>query len=216
MEAEKFVELVRKMRENSKGRNFEQSVELVVLFRGVDTKKPEGRISGEVVLPHVPKRPARVALFAEGELARQGREAGADSVVSREEIERMGANKKAAKKFAEEHDFTIAQADLMVPIGKSLGQVLGPRDKMPRPVPPTANIKGMIERLRKTVRFRARDQMAIGVRIGGEGMTDEQLAENAAAAFEAIRHKVEEKKGEVVKVILKTTMGKPVQMEVKE
>lgn len=214
MQAEKFAELVRKMRENSEKRNFEQAVELVALLRGVDIKKPEGRISGEIFLPHVPGTPAKVALFAEGELARQGREAGADSVISREEIAAMGADRKMLKKFAEEHDFTIAQADMMVMIGKSLGQVLGPRDKMPRPVPPTANIRGVIERLRKTVRFRTKDQLAISVRIGVESMTDEQLAENARAAFEAIKQKVEEKKGDVVKIMLKTTMGKPVKMEV--
>jgi large subunit ribosomal protein L1 len=216
METEKFAELVKKMRESSKKRNFEQAVELSVIIRGVDTKKPEGRISGEVFLPHVPGRPARVALFAEGELARAGREAGADSVISRDEIAKMGADRKLVKKFADDHDFTLAQADLMVLIGKSLGQVLGPRDKMPRPVPPTANIRGMIERLRKTVKFRAKDQQAVSVKIGVEGMDDQQLAENARAAFEAIKQKVEEKKGEVVKLIMKTTMGKPVKMVVEE
>jgi large subunit ribosomal protein L1 len=216
METEKFAELVKKMRESSKKRNFEQAVELSVIIRGVDTKKPEGRISGEVFLPHVPGRPARVALFAEGELARVGREAGADSVISRDEIAKMGADRKLVKKFADDHDFTLAQADLMVLIGKSLGQVLGPRDKMPRPVPPTANIRGMIERLRKTVKFRAKDQQAVSVKIGVEGMDDQQLAENARAAFEAIKQKVEEKKGEVVKLIMKTTMGKPVKMVVEE
>jgi len=216
METEKFAELVKKMRESSKKRNFEQAVELSVIIRGVDTKKPEGRISGEVFLPHVPGRPARVALFAEGELARAGREAGADSVISRDEIAKMGADRKLVKKFADDHDFTLAQADLMVLIGKSLGQVLGPRDKMPRPVPPTANIRGMIERLRKTVKFRAKDQQAVSVKIGVEGMDDQQLTENARAAFEAIKQKVEEKKGEVVKLIMKTTMGKPVKMVVEE
>ena len=216
METEKFAELVKKMRESSKKRNFEQAVELSVIIRGVDTKKPEGRISGEVFLPHVPGRPARVALFAEGELARAGREAGADSVISRDEIAKMGADRKLVKKFADDHDFTLAQADLMVLIGKSLGQVLGPRDKMPRPVPPTANIRGMIERLRKTVKFRAKDQQAVSVKIGVEGMDDQQLTENARAAFEAIKQKVDEKKGEVVKLIMKTTMGKPVKMVVEE
>jgi len=216
MQAEKFVELIKKTRENSRKRNFEQSVELVAIIRRVDTKKPEGRISGEVFLPHVPGKPAKVALFAEGELARTGKEAGADFVISREQIAELGANNKMLKKFAEEHDFAIAQADMMVMIGKSLGRVLGPRNKMPKPVPPTANVKGLIERLRKTVKFRAKDQQAISLKIGVESMSDEQLAENAKAAFEAIKQKVEEKRGEVVRLVLKTAMGKPVKVEVEE
>ncbi|MEM2875107.1 MAG: 50S ribosomal protein L1 [Candidatus Hadarchaeales archaeon] len=216
MQVEKFLELVKQMRSKSEKRKFEQSVEMTLMIRGIDTKKPEGRISGEAMLPHQPGRPAKVALFADGELARVGRDSGVDTVLSRDDIGRLGDEKRELRKLAEEHDFILAQADMMVAIGKSLGKVLGPRDKMPRPIPPTANLKPLVERMRKTVRFRARDQQAISVRIGTEGMSDEQLAENARSVFEAVKQKVEEKKGEIKKVTLKTTMGKPVKMGVEE
>lgn len=210
---ENILKAIKQMREAGQKRKFEQSVDLVVVLEGIDLKKPEGRITEDVLLPHQMREPKKILVFADGELARRARDAGADLVLSRDDVEALGREKKKAKKLAAEYDFFIAQADFMVLIGKTLGAVLGPRGRMPKPIPSTADPRAIIERMKRTVRVATKDQAALHAKIGTEGMSDEQLAENARAVLDAIEHKVGESAGGISKVQIKTTMGKPVKLE---
>lgn len=209
----KVLEAVKKAKEASGKRKFVQNVDLTINLKEIDLSKPENRINLEVVLPHGIGKPRKVAVFAIGELARSAREAGADLVLGREDIEALGRDRKRAKRIVDEHHFFIAQADFMPSIGKSLGPVLGPRGKMPKPVPPTANLKPLVERCRRTARVRARDQPAIHVSVGVESMADEQLAENISAVLDAVEGKLEKGRRQIKSVHVKTTMGKPVRIE---
>lgn len=214
--AEKVKDLlsaVKMARAASPKRNFSQSFEIQIALKEIDPKKPEGKIAEEVVLPHYPGEPKRVVVFADGELARRAREAGAVRVLGREEITELQKDRKQVKKLAEEFDFSIAQADLMILIGKALGPVLGTRGKMPKPVPPTADPAPIIERLRRSVRIATKEQLAVSAKIGVESMSDEEIAANAKAVLDA----VEKRLGDVSKIAavrIKTTMGKPVELEV--
>lgn len=207
-----LLEAVRKAKEAKGERKFKQSFEISVAVEGLNPKKPESRITVDVTLPHVPGRPQRVLLFADGELARRGREAGVDVVIGKEEILKFEGNKKEMKKLVKSCDLTVAQADLMVLVGKIFGPILGPRGKMPRPIPATADPAPLIERLRRTVRMMNRGQLCFHARIGDETMDDEKLAENAVAVVEEIERKVSEVGGKIKAVYLKTTMGKPVKV----
>ena len=212
--SENLLKAIRAMRENNPKRRFTQSVDLAISLKNIDPSKPEGRIEEHVVLPHGVGEPCKVGVFAEGELGRRARDGGADFVFGRADIETFGRERKRAKKVAGECGFFLAQADLMVFIGKALGPVLGPRGKMPRPIPPTADPKPLIERLKKTVRMRTKDQLALQAQIGSESMDDEKLAENARALLEAVEHRLERGLDQVRAVRIKTTMGKPVKVEV--
>lgn len=212
--SEKLFNAIKQMRENSPQRKFVQSVDLSVNLKGIDPKKPGGRITEDVVLPHGVGKPQKVCVFGEGELARLAREGGADLVLGRADIESLKQERKRAKKIADEFDFFIAQADLMVSIGKALGPVLGPRGKVPKPIPPKVDPRSMIERLRKTVCARVKDQPTLHAPIGVESMSDEQLEANARALLEAIEHKLGGGLNQVQSVHIKTTMGKPVKVEV--
>ena len=212
--SENLLKAIKLMRENSPQLKFKQSVDLSINLMDIDPKKPEGRIEEDVVLPHGVGKLRKVGVFAEGELARRARDAGADLVLGRSDIETLKQEQKRAKKVADECDFFIAQADLMVSIGKALGPVLGPRGKMPKPIPPKADLEPLIERFRKTVRTRVKDQPTLHAPIGVESMSDEQLEANARALLEAIEHKLEKGLGQVHSVHMKTTMGKPVRVEV--
>ena len=209
---EDLLKAIRQMRENSKPRKFLQSVELLVGLRDIDLKKPENRISEDVVLPHGLGKQRKVAIFAEGDLALRAKEAGVDLVLGRDDINALQKDKKRAKKIAEEFDFFLAQADLMPLIGRALGPVLGPRGKIPKPVPPSADPKGLLERYRKTIRIRTREQPVVHAPIGTEQMGDEQLADNASAMLEALEHKLEKGMHQIGSVYIKTTMGKAVRV----
>ncbi len=211
--AENLISAVKQMREASPKRKFEQSIDLLITLEGLDPKKPEGRIREDVVLPHQVGEPKKVLVFADGELAHRARQAGADLVLGRHDVEALGRERKRAKKLAAEYDFFIAQADIMVIIGKALGPVLGPRGKMPKPIPPTANPGPLIERMKQTVRMMTKDQAALHAKIGVESMSDEQLAANARAVLETVEHRLGEGTGNIRAVQIKTTMGKPVKLE---
>lgn len=211
---ENVLKALKQMREASEKRKFTQSVDLTISLKDIDLKKPENRIAEEVVLPHGIGKPRKVVMFAEGELARRARDAGADSLFGREDIDTLQKDRKRAKQIANGHDSFIAQADLMPLIGKQLGPVLGPRAKMPKPVSPKVDPRPIIERYRRTVRVRTREQPALHVPVGVESMTDEQLAENIRAVLDVIEHKLERGFNQVGSLHVKTTMGKSVRIEV--
>jgi large subunit ribosomal protein L1 len=211
---EELSQVIKQMRGQSKKRNFEQSVDISVTIGGIDPKKPESRVSVEVALPHGAGEPKRVLVFGDGEFARLAKEGGADLVMNRREVEALQGDKKRVKRFAEDYDISLAQTDYMVLVGKVFGPVFGPRGMMPRPLPPTANPAPLLTRMKNTVRVTARSQLGLHAKIGKESMTDEQLAENALAVLEEIERKVTGMGGEVKAVYLKTTMGKPVKLEV--
>lgn len=211
---ENLLSAIKQMREASPKRKFEQGVDVIITLRGVDPKKPEGRITEDVVLPHQVGELKKVLAFAEGELARRARDSGADLVLSRRDVESLGRDRKRAKKLAAQHDFSIAQSDFMVMIGKALGPVLGPKGKMPKPIPTTANPGPIINRMKKTMRMATKDQAALHAKIGVESMSDEQIVANARAVLDVVEHRLEEGQGEIGVVKIKTTMGKPIKLEV--
>ncbi len=215
VKTESLLNAIKQMREASPKRKFEQSVDLSIILDGIDLKKQEGRLTEDVVLPQSVEA-RKVLVFADGELARKAKDAGADLVMSRRDTEGLQGQRKQVKKLASDYDFFIAQADFMVMIGKVLGPVLGPRGKMPKPIPPTADPGAIIERMKRTVRVATKDQAALHAKIGVESTSDEQLAANAGAVIEAVERKVGEKGGKLGAVIIKTTMGKPVKVGVEE
>jgi large subunit ribosomal protein L1 len=214
IQIENLLSAIKQARETGGKRGFTQTFELSLNLKDIDLKKPESRISEEIVLPRGIGRPRKVAVFAEGELARKAKEAGADIVLGREEIESMQGDKKKAKKIADEYHYFLAQADLMPSVGKFLGAVLGPRGKMPRPIPPTADPAPLIERGRKVTRIRLRDQPTVNLPIGVESLSDQELAENAKIVIDTVERKLEKGFNQIASVYVKTTMGKPVKVEV--
>src|ERR671924_586767 len=154
------------MKGKTEKRKFNQSVELAVKLRELDLKRPESRINESLELPTPASKDVKVAVIAGGDLAVRAKNAGADLVIGRDELDKMGREKKEARKLAQKYDFFVAEAPLMPLVGKSLGQMLGPRGKMPTPVPPTAPIDDVIKRQRRNVRLKMKDQPVIQVRLG--------------------------------------------------
>ncbi|RMF88881.1 MAG: 50S ribosomal protein L1 [Methanobacteriota archaeon] len=208
---EEIVKAVGEVKKAPK-RKFRQTVDLVVNLKNLDMNRPENRIDQEVVLPEGRGKDVRIALFAEGELAHQSKKI-VDTVLSKDEIEALAKDKKKAKAYAERHSFFLAQTDLMALIGKSLGPVLGPRGKMPRPVPPNMDIKPLVERLKKTVRIRTKDKLTFHLPVGTEDMDDAAIARNVEAVLNVLENRFGKGAHNIRSVYLKTTMGPSVRLE---
>lgn len=202
-----IAKAVADMRGKTEKRKFPQSVELAVKLREIDLKKPEARITEALELPTPASKNVKVCVIAGGDLAVRARNAGADLVLGREDLDRLGREKKEAKKIAREYDFFIAEAPLMPQVGKTLGQVLGPRGKMPTPVQPTAPIDEIIKRQRRNVRLKMKDQPVIQVKVGSEEMNDDVLVQNIQTVISRLEARLERGPKNISKVAIKTTMG---------
>ena len=194
-----------------KKRNFIESVEVAINLRDVDLQNPQKRINAEVALPHGRGRPARVAVFAQGEMAVISKKI-VDTVISPDQIDDLSENKRDAKKLADKFDFFVAETGLMATIGKSLGVVLGPRGKMPRPIPPQADIKRIINSLTNLVPVKSKDRPTFHVPIGNVSMPQDQLAENLETIIKRVESSLDRGSDNIASIWIKTTMGKAVRL----
>jgi len=204
---QQIEEAVKKVLENSKPRNFTQSIDMVITINDLDINKPENRLDEEVLLPNGRGKDVAIAFIAEGELAYQAEQAGADLVINKERLEELGKNRAEAKKLANSYDFFVAQADLMPTVGRFLGPVLGPRKKMPKPVPASANPTAILGKLRSTIKVRVKDQPIVQSIVGSEDMTEAQIAENIDAVMEVLERNLEQGSKQIKAMYIKTTMG---------
>lgn len=205
-------EKIKQAIKDSTERKFLESLEISVNLRGVDLSNPKNRINEEIVLPKGRGREIKVALFGSEEM--RGRVKGtADFVFGAEDLSKFADDKKAFKKLVNQIDFFLAEANLMATIGKSLGTVLGPRGKIPRPIPPSVDPSNSIVLLKKTVRVRSRDKRTFHVPVGNKNMSEKDVAENIKEVMKRIASKLEKGYGNIDSIYLKTTMGKAVRLE---
>jgi len=209
---DEIVRALGELRKNLTKRKFSQSIDLVVRLREVDLKRPENRINETITLPNPPDKALKVCVIASGDLGTRAKAAGADMLVTRQEMDNLSKDKKSARKLAQDYDFFIAEAPLMPLVGKALGSFLGPRGKMPTPVPPNAAIDQIISGHRKMVRVRMREQPVLQCRVGTEAMPDEKLVENIQAVVSRIEQKLERGFKNVGEILIKATMSKPVKI----
>ena len=208
MAEKKIVDSVGKILEESKklDRKFKQKIDLVINLKNLDLSIPKNRIDEEIILPYGRGSEAKVALFASGELALKAKK-HVDLLIKPEEIEDFSTDKSKFKKVADSHHFFIAEAPLMPTIGKTLGTVLGPRGKMPKPVPPNADVSGLVKNLRSTVKVRSKSNKTFHTIAGEETMSEEDIAENISAIIKRLESKLERGRMNIASVYVKTTMG---------
>jgi large subunit ribosomal protein L1 len=197
-----------------KPRRFRQSVELIVVLRDVDLNKPENRINLLVELSHPPKL-NKIGAFAHGAFEVQVKNAGVDAVITKDQIEALAGNKRAIRKLAKQYDFFVSSPDLMPLLGRVVGPIFGPRGKMPEVVPPNADVKAVVERLRRAVRLRIRNEPVVKVRIGSEAQRPEEILENALVVLEEINRKFPLRQ-HLRDLYIKKTMGPPVKVRALE
>lgn len=216
VERENLREALKELREKTPKRNFNQSIELIINLQDVDLKKPENRIQETIELPHPLGKKVSVGVFASGDAALRARRAGADIVLEREEIESLMGDKKRQRQIANKADSFIATAPLMPIVGRVFGAILGPRGKMPTPIPPTANIESEIERHKKLVNVRARGQPVLSCRVGTEDMSDDDIIDNIDAVLRRVEGKLKRGIKNISSIYIKATMGPPIKVRIRE
>lgn len=209
---EKVLAAVTKARENAKQRKFTQSWDFCMGLKNIDMKKPENRFSIDLPLPEGTGRDTKVALFAD--TTSEETKKKVDRLIAKAEIEAMAGDKKKIKQLADSYDWFFGEITLMALIGKTLGIVLGPKGKMPRPLPPKAPIEPIVARARKSAPISLKNTPTIQVTVGTEKMTDDQIAKNIMAVYTTVRDKLPKGMHSIKSLHIKLSMGKPVKFQV--
>ena len=206
---------IQKIKENSKKRNFLQSVEMMVNFTGLDMKKPQNQVNVKVVLPHsTGKGSGKIAVFAKTDEFLEAMKAKVDLVVNEKEIEALSKNKQKVADLIT-YDSIFAEGAAMLTVAKFLGQQLAPKGKMPKPV---LNVNSFDETLAQ-----AKTQITISNKkgkfmpvvhtvVGKEDMKDEEIVDNMLVVYESVRETLPQKKQNIKNIYLKMTMGSPVKI----
>ena len=182
---------------------FDETVELH--FRlGLNVRHADEQLRGTLMLPHGTGRATRVAVFAEGDKAREAQEAGADAVGSADLAKRV-------EEGFTDFDVAIATPDQMGNVGK-LGRILGPRGLMPNPKTGTVTFdiaKAVNEAKAGKLEYRADRGANVHVSLGKKSFSERQLVENYAAVLdEILRAKPSAAKGRYIRrIALTSTMG---------
>src|SRR3954468_5673857 len=202
------TEAIRLVRELATAK-FDETVE-VHFNLGLNVRHADQQLRGTLMLPNGTGREVRIAVFAEGDKAREAEEAGADVV---------GAADLATKIEGgfDEFDVAIATPDMMGTVGK-LGRILGPRGKMPNPKSGTVTFdvaKAVTEAKAGKLEYRTDRGANVHLAIGKKSFEERPLTENYAAVVEEIvRAKPAAAKGRYIRAItLTTTMGPGVHVD---
>ena len=213
---QQLAELAKKGKEQAKETKFTQSVEVMISLKEVDPKKTDLNINEIVYLPHPVSKQARLCFIGSGDLAVRAKNAKANLVMDPSQLENYGGSKRDAKKLARSYDFFLADTALMPRIGKVLGQALGPKGKIPTPVPPNSPIEAMINRMRTAVRVRSRGSLGIMAKVGDSKLSEPEIADNIVAVVNAVSKKLPNGDKNIRTIMVKPTMGKPAKQVVEK
>jgi large subunit ribosomal protein L1 len=202
------AEAVRLVKELGRA-GFDESVEVHVRT-GLNVRHADEQLRGTIALPNGLGKEVKIAVFAQGDKAREAEEAGAD-VVGGEDLA-----KRVQEGFTD-FDVAIATPDMMPVVGR-LGRILGPQGKMPNPKVGTVtpDVRRAVEESKAgKVEYRTDRTAIVHLVIGKTGFEDRALLENYAAVIdELIRAKPSAAKGRYIRsVTLASTMGPGVKVD---
>ncbi|MDQ6835657.1 MAG: 50S ribosomal protein L1 [Actinomycetota bacterium] len=199
------ISLVKQLRRTK----FNQSVE-VHIRTGLNVRHADEQLRGTIALPNGLGKEVKIAVFAQGDKARDAEEAGADVVGAEDLAQRI-------QDGFDDFDVAIATPDMMPVVGR-LGRILGPAGKMPNPKVGTVTMdvgRAVSESKSGKIEYRTDRTAIVHLVIGKSDFEDHQLLENYAAVIEEmIRAKPSAAKGRYIRsVVFSTTMGPGVKVD---
>ncbi|MDD5087144.1 MAG: 50S ribosomal protein L1 [Candidatus Nanoarchaeia archaeon] len=216
MDKKKLLEALKKVKEDSKKRNFNQKVDLIVNLKDLDLKKPEHQVEFFLKLHHDKGKNSKVCALVSPELASKAKSA-CDNAVVVDDFEKYAKDKKLSKKLCNDYDFFIAQSNIMPKVAATFGRTFGPRGKMPNPkagcvVTEKTDLNNLSEDLRKTIKVSAKTSLIVQLMVGNEKMDENQVVDNAYNAYDQLIHHLPNENHNIKSIFLKLTMGKPVKV----
>ncbi|HDH41043.1 MAG TPA: 50S ribosomal protein L1 [Candidatus Altiarchaeales archaeon] len=210
MEKGEIIKRIEELSAKTKKRRFKQSAEISINFKDLNMESAENKLNLNILLPRGRNKEVNIGIFADGDMNVRAKKLS-KFVLNRKELEEYSKKRRKMRKFADLCYWFIAQPELMPTIGRTWGIILGPRGKMPQPVPATADLDAIVERLKNTVRIRSKKNPTVNVPVGTEDMKPEDLAENILAVMNGIERQIPPDK--IRSVYFKTTMSHAIRLD---
>ena len=202
------LEAIRALKETPAPK-FDETVELH-FNTGLNVRHADQQLRGTLMLPHGTGKEIRIAVFAEGEKAKEAEDAGADVVGAADLAQKIEGG-------FDDFDVAIATPDMMGTVGR-LGRILGPRGKMPNPKAGTVTFdvgKAVRDAKAGKLEYRTDRGANVHVSIGKKSFDERRLLENYAAVLdEIVRAKPSAAKGRYINSItLTSSMGPGIKID---
>lgn len=205
-----LAEAIRLIKETGTA-NFDESVEVSVKL-GADPAKGDQTVRGSLVLPHGTGKVPKVAVFAEGEAAKNAEQAGADRVGGEDLVD-------AIEEGWDDFDILVAHPSMMSLVGRRLGKSLGPRMPNKKAGNIADDVAGVVTALKSgKIEYRMDRGGVVHVPLGKVSFTDEQLTENLIVLLQAINQaRPAAVTGRFIRgVAISSTMGPGIKLNVDE
>lgn len=214
MNKESIIKALQELRKSPK-RKFSQSVDIIITLKDLDLKKPNDNVDFYMSLPVNTTKKKKVCAFVGAELADQAKK-HCDKVITQPDFDKF--DKKAIKKLANDYDFFVAQANIMVKVAAKFGRILGTRGKMPNPkagcvIPPKGNVQNVVDKLQTLISLKSKKSPMVYATVGTEDAKDEDLAKNILTIIDQVIHHLPKEVSNIRGVFIKFTMSKPVKLE---
>lgn len=207
---EKFDEFSKFLAEEKGKRKFKQSVELAINFKGVDFSKQDNRLNMEIILPYSKGKVGKAAIFAtDRNLISKAQQLGVE-ILDGTKIDSI-VNDKGKLNSLLNYEL-LAQPNLMPEIAKKLGQFLGPRNKMPKPIFNPEELEKYVSNISKRVSIKSKGRFLPTVHcvVGSEDMKPEEIFENIKEVVNNLARKVSQ--NHIRSVYVKLSMSKPLRL----
>jgi len=207
---DKFDEFAKFIAEEKGKRKFKQSVELAINFKGIDFSKQDNRLNMEIILPYSKGKVGKAAIFAtDRNLISKAQELGVE-VIDGTKIDSIANDKEKLNSLLNYE--LLAQPNLMPEIAKKLGQFLGPRNKMPKPLFNPSDLEKFVSNISKRIVIKSKGRFLPTVHtvVGSEDMKPEEIFENIKEVINNISRKVGQT--HIKSIFVKLSMSKPLKL----
>ncbi|HMF34005.1 MAG TPA: hypothetical protein VKK79_21450 [Candidatus Lokiarchaeia archaeon] len=208
---------------NDKVRKFNESVEMIVNLKELDLKDPTNRFSLEFLLPYPITDTVKACIIADGDTLMHAKEMGYDTLDKEWLQNAKQLEKKVIKRLCKKYKYFIARADMMRFVAPALGRYLAPVNKMPIPQPngfsiitPNQDLQEAIDKFKSVTRIIIKKAPVIQTKFGTKLMAPNELEENGLAMFRFLVQKLPRGQDNIRSIIIKTTMGQPVNISMLE
>lgn len=213
---EHVLSTLKSLRESSPKRNFAQSVDFTMNFKGLDFKKPENRIDVSVKLPYGTGKAggSKSLVFVSDKNFAEQIKSKAAKIIMLEDIPSIKG--KEVEQLIRDYDVFLAEGPAMLAVAKSMGQQLAPKGRMPRLIQP--NLKTFEEEATKSSNLsrisnkKGKFMPLVHVLIGKENDSDDHLAENIVAVYNSLVATLPGKEQNIKSVQVKFTMSAPMKI----
>jgi large subunit ribosomal protein L1 len=212
MDKNLVLKTLKTLRAKSTKKQFDQSVDIVINLQFLDLKKPEHKMDLFMQLPHPTGRKKKLAIILDAQLEAKAKPFF-DTIILKSDFPNWQNKKKEQKKLAANHDYIVAQLELMAQIAGIFGKNIGARGKMPSPkagavVPGSIpTLEPLAKKLQSTIRLQTKNELSVKAQIGLESMKDEDLADNILAAYNTLLAKLPQDKNNIKYTAIKFTMS---------